>query len=238
MKRLLAAGYPRLYQICRCFRKNERGRKHLPEFTMLEWYSTGDDYQGIMHQCEELIQHIARSIDRPKIGYQGETIHLRTPWARMTVNEAFETYASIPLQTALENDRFDEIMVSEIEPNLGRGAPLFLFDYPASLGALARLKPQNPLIAERFELYIGGLELCNGFSELADPKEQRSRFVEEMRQRLLRGKPVYPMPDKFIDSLSDMASAGGNALGLDRLIMLFAGTTNIDDVVAFVPEEL
>jgi len=238
MKRLLAAGFSRLFQICRCFRKNERGGKHLPEFTMLEWYGKGDDYQDIMDQCEDLIRYVADIICVGLLCYQGETINLLGNWPRMTVSAAFQQYASVSMEDSLTKDRFDEIMVSEIEPNLGRGRPLFLYDYPASRGALARLKPQDPRLSERFELYICGIELCNGFSELNDPIEQRLRFEHEQAQRRLLGKSVYPMPETFLESLAEMPPAGGNALGLDRLVMLFANATQIDDVIAFIPEEL
>ena len=144
----------------------------------------------------------------------------------------------MPVEEALARDCFEEVMVNEIEPNLGATRPLFLYDYPAALGALARLKPENRRVAERFELYIAGIELCNGFSELTDPLEQRNRFESEQNFRHSLHKPVYPMPQSFLTALNDMPAACGNALGLDRLVMLFADTTEIDDVVAFTPEEL
>jgi lysyl-tRNA synthetase class 2 len=129
-------------------------------------------------------------------------------------------------------------MALEIEPNLGAPKPLFLYDYPASRGALARLKSGNDLLAERFELYIAGIELCNGFSELSDPAEQKSRFEEERHLRKSLGHQIYPMPLKFLNALEDMPVAAGNALGIDRLTMLFSDAPAIDDVVAFTPEEL
>lgn len=239
MKRLLAAGYPRLFQICRCFRKEERGRKHLPEFTMLEWYAAGWDYRDMMGQTEDLIRTVAADLGMINaIAYQNQTVDIEGPWQRMAVPAAFDTYGSISMDEALSTDRFDEVMGTEIEPNLGRETPVFLYDYPASRGALSRLKNGDSRLAERFELYICGLELCNGFSELADPVEQRIRFEKEQKERRLSGKPVYPMPEAFLQSLVGMPDAGGNALGIDRLIMLFADTTVIDDVVAFTPEEL
>jgi lysyl-tRNA synthetase class 2 len=142
------------------------------------------------------------------------------------------------VKEALAKDCFDEVMVDKIEPNLGSPRPLFLYDYPASLGALAKLKPQNKQLAERFELYIAGIELCNGFSELTDPAEQRTRFESEQNIRKSLNKSVYPMPQNFLNSLNDMPDACGNALGLDRLVMLFSDTADIDDVVAYTPEEL
>jgi len=154
------------------------------------------------------------------------------------VEEAFRQFAPVEVQEAIEKNCFEEILVKDIEPNLGKTRPHFLFDYPATLGALARLKPDNHLVAERFELYVAGIELCNGFSELTDPLEQRKRFESEQKLRRSFDKPVYPLPQKFLKSLNDMPEACGNALGLDRLVMLLADTADIDDVVAFVPEEL
>ena len=239
MKRLLAAEYSRIFQVCKCFRKDERGSRHLSELTMLEWYTVGHDYTDMMNQCEELIIHIAGNLGRKNfIQYQGRRIDLTLPWHRITVADAFNRWAGISVEQALDDDRFDEILALEIEPQLGNDKPLFLYDYPVVCGALARLKSSNRQLAERFELYIGGLELCNAFSELNDPEEQRERFEAERELRRSAGKPVYPMPEEFLNELTHMPDAAGNALGIDRLIMLFADTKNIEDVVAFVPEEL
>lgn len=238
MKRLLASGYTRIFQICRCFRQKERGSRHIPEFTMLEWYRAGSNYFDMMDECEALIKYVAvRSGCGNRIIYQGSRVDLDKPWTRMTVAEAFDRYASISVEKALSEERFDEIM-ADIEPVLGQSTPLFLYDYPASCGALAKLKTGSSSVAERFELYICGLELCNAFTELTDPKEQRARFEKELAFRKKAGKREYPMPEKFLESLSRMPDASGNALGLDRLVMLFADTGTIDDVVAFTPEEL
>jgi lysyl-tRNA synthetase class 2 len=239
MKQLLAAGYTRLFQICKCFRHKERGRLHLPELTMLEWYQAGGNYADLMVDCEELIGFIAgQTTGDNSLGYQGQLIHLETPWPRMSVDEAFRRYAIMEVDEALAKDCFDEVMVDKIEPNLGSPRPLFLYDYPAALGALAKLKPENKQLAERFELYIAGIELCNGFSELTDPAEQRTRFESEQNIRKSLNKSVYPMPQNFLNSLNDMPDACGNALGLDRLVMLFSDSAEIDGVVAFTPEEL
>jgi lysyl-tRNA synthetase class 2 len=239
MKRLLAAGYPRIFQICKCFRQKERGGKHLPEMTMLEWYTAGADYRHMMDQCRELILYL---VDRLGLShpltFQTRTIDMHKPWLDLTVTEAFERYGSISMAAALDSRRFDEIMGLEIEPHLGLTQPVFLYDYPAACGALARLKSGRPEVAERFELYIGGLELCNGFSELNDPREQRQRFVDESDQRRTAGKTVYAMPEPFLEALDHMPAAAGNALGLDRLVMVLTDQSRIDDVVAFIPEEL
>ncbi|MGD2185161.1 MAG: EF-P lysine aminoacylase EpmA [Desulfobacterales bacterium] len=239
MKRLLAAGMPRIFQIAKCFRQGERGRLHLPEMTLLEWYRTGSNYEDIMKECEALIGTVTRKICSEDIlTYQGQKINLTPPWPRISVSDAFDRSGSISLNAALEQDQFDDIMTAEIEPNLGPTQPVFLYDYPASRAALARLKPQDPRYAERFELYIGGLEICNAFSELTDQAEQCRRFEHEQDQRRKAGKPIYPPADKFLAALKDLPAAAGTALGIDRLIMLFADTTYIDDVVAFTPEEL
>jgi len=239
MKRLLSAGYPRIFQICRCFRKQERGRMHLPEFTLLEWYTAGHTYLEMMTQCEKLIQFASAVAGQPDaIGYRDRRILLSSPWDRMTVCEAFDRFSRISMKEALAQNRFDEIMAIEIEPCLGNDHPVFLYDYPASCSALARLKPDNPSVAERFELYIAGLELCNAFTELTDPVEQRKRFEAERRFRRHAGKMEYPMPESFLSALSDMPAASGNALGMDRLILLLTDANSIDDVVAFIPEEL
>jgi lysyl-tRNA synthetase class 2 len=239
MKQLLAAGFAKVFQICKCFRSRERGRQHLPELTMLEWYKAEGDYTDLMDDCQKLIGVIVeQTTGNRSLCYQGQSIHLDPPWTRMSVEEAFGRYASMGPKEALAKNCFEEVMVNEIEPHLGATRPLFLYDYPAELGALARIKPENPLVAERFELYVAGLELCNGFSELADPVEQRKRFEAEQKIRKSYHKPVYPMPQNFLTALNDMPAAAGNALGIDRLVMLLADTTEIDDVVAFVPEEL
>jgi len=239
MKRLLAAGYPRIFQICKCFRRGERGRRHLPELTLLEWYTAGRNYTDMMTQCEALLTEVAESIGHEDgLCYQGRRIDLALPWPRMTVAEAFERLSGISVEQAIEEDRFEEVLALEIEPRLGIDRPVFLYDYPAAHGALARLKPSDRRVAERFELYIGGLELCNAFTELTDPKEQCERFDKERDSRRQAGKPAHPMPERFLEALGDMPEAAGNALGIDRLVMLFADTAEIDDVVAFTPEEL
>lgn len=239
MKRLIAAGYPRIFQICRCFRQKERGSKHLPEMTLLEWYTAGHNYFNMMDQCEELIRFVARRAGvKNFLVYQGNRIDLNPSWPRMSVTDAFEKFSSVSMETAMLQDRFDQVTAFDIEPNLGYGKPLFLYDYPASAASLAKLKPENRSMAERFELYINGMELCNAFSELTDPLEQRTRFENEQKNRSKFGLQAYPLPEKFLDSLQYMPEASGSALGIDRLVMLFADTTRIDDVVAFTPEEL
>jgi lysyl-tRNA synthetase class 2 len=154
------------------------------------------------------------------------------------VAEAFARWTATTAEAALGQDRFDELMVTDIEPRLGTRRPVFLYDYPAERGALARLEPGNASVAQRFELYIHGIELCNAFMELIDPKVQRERFEAELRAMAAMGKRCYPMPEAFLEALSDMPEAAGCALGVDRLVMLFCDAERIDDVVSFVPEEL
>jgi lysyl-tRNA synthetase class 2 len=239
MKRLLAAGYPRIFQLCRCFREKERGGRHLPEFTMLEWYRTGADYEDLMDDCEEIFRSVCREIYAgERFTFQGKTVYLDKPWPRISVGEAFLKYAGIGMLEALKAGTFNELMAFSLEPQLGNGTPVFLYDYPVELGALAQARQSDPSVAERFELYISGIELVNAFSELIDTVEQRSRFEKETAQRAASGKPVYPFPQKFIDCLEKMPRSAGAALGLDRLVMLFADKTEIDGVVAFTPEDL
>ena len=239
MKRMMAAGYEKVFQICRCWREGERGSLHLPEFTLLEWYTAGGDYRSLMEECEELIRFMARAIDMGRtIHFREYEIELSSPWERISVNEAFQRYPRTTVTEALKKNRFDEIMVQEIEPRLGLRKPTFLYDYPAERGALARLGSEDPTVAERFELYMGGLELANGFSELVDSEEQRKRFVMENENRQTRGKAIYPMPDRFLAELDDMPPSAGIALGVDRLAMFFLDARTIDEVVTFTPEEL
>jgi lysyl-tRNA synthetase class 2 len=239
MKRMMAAGYGKIFQICRCWREKERGSRHLPEFTLLEWYRAGADYQPLMDECEDLIGFVARAVDAwPTIHFRGCEIDLLSPWERISVKEAFQQNTHISMTEALNKDLFDEMMVQEIEPKLGIRKPTFLYDYPAERGALARLKKAEPDVAERFEFYMGGLELANGFSELVDSEEQRKRFHSENENRKSASKPIYSMPEKFLDELDEMPLSAGIALGVDRLVMIFLNAGTIDEVVAFTPEEL
>jgi lysyl-tRNA synthetase class 2 len=238
MKKLIASGLPRIFQICPCFRANERSDSHLSEFTLLEWYCRSATYLDLMNDCEQLICYIARELyQNDRFTYQGELISLACPWRRISVSEAFSAYGSLTMRQAIAQEKFDEIMVYEIEPALG-GEPVFLFDYPKERAALARLKPDDPTIAERFELYIGGHELANAFSELRDPVEQKNRFELEINERKAFDKPVYPVPHSFLKILHLMPKTAGIAMGIDRLVMLFADTASIDDVVAFTQDDL
>lgn len=247
MKRMLAAGCERIFQLCNCFRKGERGLLHLEEFTMLEWYRVNADYEDLMTDCEALLA--ALLVDLTGIvpcAFDGEGLRLaggrvigvRPPWDRLTVQEAFARYSPVPMKQALATDAFDEILVEHVEPCLGVDRPLFLYDYPVELGSLARRKKGDHSLAERFELYINGIELANGFSELTDVNEQRQRFARELmlmpEERQLRS----PMPERFLQDLAHLDEAAGIALGVDRLLMLLMGKANISEVVSFAPTDM
>jgi lysyl-tRNA synthetase class 2 len=239
MKRLLSQGHEKIFQICKCFRKNERGPRHLPELTLLEWYASSTTYLNLMDQCQGLFRHIAEKLGMgTHLAYQDKTIDLGLPFDRITVEQAFTLYGSKSAIQALEDGSFDEIMGFEVEPCLGKKRPCILYDYPAPLASLARLKPENKELAQRFELYIAGIELANGFTELNDPVLQRQRFLKENNLRVTRGETALPMPEKFLSDLNTMPEAAGIALGIDRLVMLFCNASTIDEVVAFTPESL
>jgi elongation factor P--(R)-beta-lysine ligase len=239
MKRLLAAGYQRIFQISKCFRAAERGDKHLPEFTMLEWYTIGFDYHQLMDQCQALLIAALKDMGyNQDIVWQNKKINLVSPWERITVADAFLKYAPVTLEEALVQDKFDEIMVEYVEPRLGIDRPTFIYDYPAKLAALSKIKMNDPTVAERFELYISGLELANGFSELTDANEQRQRFEEALKTRAAKNWTPYTIPEKFLQALQNMPPCAGIALGIDRMVMIIADAANIDDVVAFTPEML
>ena len=205
----------------------------------MEWYRAETDYLGLMDECEEMVVFVLEELGLPPVlEVQGKTLDLQRPWLRFTVQEAFEQYASTPLEQAMANGRFDETLVVEVEPHLGFPKPVFLYHYPSALAALARLSKDDPGVAERFELYMAGVELANAFSELTDPAEQRARFEMEMAKRKQHGKTVYPMPEKFLRALPFMPESAGIALGVDRLVMLLSHQKEIDPVVSFTPEEL
>jgi len=240
MKRLLAeTGVLRIFQICKCFRGKERGDRHLPEFTMLEWYRTDSDYRALMDECEDLIIEVASvSGQSGEISVKGNNINLAKPWDRLTVADAFAQYGPVSMREALAQNAFDELLCNHIEPQLGTKKPLFLYDYPVELGALARCRKDNPTVVERFEIYIAGLELANGFSELTDAREQGLRFEKEQDYMRKQGRPAGKMPEKFLASLSLMPETAGIALGVDRLAMILYNAEAIDQVVTFIPEDL
>jgi lysyl-tRNA synthetase class 2 len=242
MKRLLAAGLPRIYQVCRCFRRGELGQRHHPEFTMLEWYRAFTGMREVMRDTEELVAHVARSIHDGStiIPAQRAPVDVAPPWERLTVREAFDRYGGMSVDQALTSEElFFRVLVEKIEPQLGRGRPTFLTGWPASMASLARLDPQDPSVAERVEAFVDGMELSNGFTELIDVREQRQRLLRDQQARAQLGRAVYPLDERFLGALAEaIPPAGGNALGVDRLVMLVLGATHIDDVVAIAPGRL
>jgi len=234
MKRLLCRGHKNIYQISRCWRKGERGRRHLPEFTMLEWYRADSDYLDLMNDCDELLAHVATKCGT----HTGEQIIQVGKAERITVQEAFQRYSKKEMFESVQDHSFDECIVTEIEPALPHNRPVILMDYPAPMASLARLKTIDNSVAERFELYLGGLELANGFSELNDPAEQKMRFTETNLHRKAGGLSPLPLPEPFLKELASMPVSAGIALGVDRLVMLLSNAEKIDDVVTFTPEEL
>ena len=245
MKRLLAQGCRQLFQICHCFRKEEVGRLHQSEFTLLEWYHVGWSYAELMEECEEFIralvcsgQELPGSAGQDGLHRGDRRISLAGPWERLTVQEAFRRYARLEATEALRQDLFDELLVTEIEPHLGWERPVFLYDYPSELASLARRRANNPMVAERFELYIAGIELANGFSELIDPAEQRRRFAEEIRRSQAAGNAYSAMPERFLADLGNLGETAGVALGLDRLLMLLLGCDSVAEVITLPRQDL
>jgi lysyl-tRNA synthetase class 2 len=206
---------------------------------MLEWYRTNSDYQDIMQECEEFIVSLASDITGDTICRVGNhEVSLAAEWERITVAEAFRKHSPVSVKESVREGTFDEIFCIHVEPHLGLSRPVFLYDYPAALGSLARLRADDAEVAERFELFIGGMEMANGFSELTDAVEQRRRFQAEQQKMVQMGATPAPLPDRFLHDLERMPPTGGIAVGVDRLAMVLLGAATIDEVVTFIPEEL
>ena len=240
MKRLLAAGMDRIFQVTRAFRDGERGRRHNPEFTILEWYRTGCDYNAIMQDCEELLAHLAVVLygvpALPEARGARPAVDLSPPWERVTFHQAF-TRAGLSTE-GLSRDERTLAFVERVEPSLGRTHGTFLTEYPADDASLARLKPKDPSVAERFEAYAGGLELANGFSELCDADAYLDRCMADLAERRRLGLPEYPIDARYVAMLRDgLPECAGVAVGMDRVVMLLSGAASIEDVIAF-PLEL
>ncbi len=235
MKRLLAAGYPKIYQMGPCFRADERGERHHPEFCMLEWYHAGGNYLDILEETQALLRHVSQAVlGRTSLAYAGQNIELAGQWPIITVAEAFLKFAGWNPAIAFDANRFELDLVEKVEPKLTRDRPVVLMDYPAEVAALARRKPQDQRTAERWELYIGGLEIANAFGELTDPAEQRARFAACAAERNTRGQTVYPLDHAFLAALEDgLPDCAGIALGVDRLLMLLTGALSLDSVLPF-----
>jgi lysyl-tRNA synthetase class 2 len=255
-KKLLAAGESKIFEFARVFRDRERGDRHLPEFTMLEWYRANEDYEAVMTDCAVLIARAAQTTGAGQFSFRG---HSADPFAEpdlLTVADAFARFAGIDLLATIDgaegnraalaeaararvrisdddnwSDIFSKVLVEHVEPHLGQGRMTILFEYPAPEAALARTRQGDPRVAERFEIYACGVELANGFGELTDAAEQRRRFTEAMDEKERRYGERYPLDDEFLAAVAQMPPASGVALGFDRLVMLAAGATRIDQVV-------
>lgn len=236
MKRLLALGFKKIYQLGPCFRTGERGNKHNPEFTMLEWYRANANDRTILGDLKKLICDAAASVNGTyTLSFQGTEIDLAGTWELITVRDAMKRFAGWDPVTHFDADRFDFDMAEKIEPALPKDRPCVLVDYPAPAASLARLQPDDDTVAQRWEAYIGGLELCNAYGELTDSIEQRRRFEAARAKKIAVGETPMPLDEDFLTALHNMPPAGGAALGVDRLAMLLLDIPDIADVRAFCP---
>lgn len=225
MKRMLVAGYERLYQIGPCFRRGELGEKHHPEYTMLEWYQTGADYMDILEETKGLLCALS---DDSRL----------KEWETITVSDAFQQWAGWDPAGNYDAERFEVDLVDKVEPALPRDKAVVLIDYPAEAAAFSRLKPGNPNVAERWELYLNGIEIANAYSELVDAAEQERRFAASAEERREMEKPVYPIDNDFMEAMKQgLPECAGIALGFDRLVMILSDASTLDDVIAFREEE-
>lgn len=256
-KKLLAAGETRIFDLARVWRNRERGPLHSPEFTMLEWYRTGEPYEQLMDDCAGLLALAAETAGTKLFSFRGLEVDPFAAPERVTVAEALERFAGVDLLATVEAgggtdrdglaaqardagvrvaeddtwaDVFSRLLVEKVEPRLGVGRATILCEYPISEAALARPKAADPRVAERFELYACGVELANAFGELTDAAEQRRRFVAEMDEKARVYGERYPIDEELLAALEVMPEACGSALGFDRLVMLATGASRIDQV--------
>jgi elongation factor P--(R)-beta-lysine ligase len=256
-KKLLAAGEQRIFSLVHCFRNNERGPLHHPEFCLLEWYRADEPYETLGRDCGALLAAVAEALGVTSLSFRGASADPFAEPERLSVAAAFARYAGIDLVSCLAgdgkdrarlaaaagkaavrvteddswSDLFSKILSQLVEPHLGHGRAVLLDDYPACEAALARLKPDDPRFAQRFELYACGVELANGFGELTDPVEQKRRFEAEMTERQAIYGSSYPIDADFLSALAFMPQASGIALGFDRLVMLMTGAAHIEQVI-------
>jgi lysyl-tRNA synthetase class 2 len=256
-KKLLAAGERRIFELARVFRNRERGALHHPEFTLLEWYRADEPYEAVMADCAAILAVAARVAGATQVGFRGRTADPFAAPERLSVADAFARFAGIDLLATLDgrdgnrdalaaaaaaagvrhaadddwSDIFSRVLVERIEPNLGIGRATILDRYPLVEAALARPTRADPRVAERFELYVCGVELANAFGELTDAAEQRRRFEHEMAEKQRRYGERYPVDEDFLAALAHMPPACGSALGLDRLVMLVTGASRVDQVI-------
>ncbi|MGW9329760.1 EF-P lysine aminoacylase EpmA [Bosea sp. NPDC055594] len=257
-KKLLAAGERRIFDFARVFRNRERTALHHPEFTMLEWYRVGEPYEALMADCAELLAQAARAAGAASLRWRGSEVDPFAEPERLTLHEAFARHAGIDLMATIAadgatdrealagqaraagirlaeddswSDIFSRVLAEKVEPHLGRGRATILCEYPISEAALARPKPGDPRVAERFELFACGVELANAFGELTDPAEQRRRFEADMDEKERIYGERYPIDEDFLAALGAMPEASGIALGFDRLVMLCTDARRIEDVL-------
>lgn len=239
MKRLLCAGCEKIYEIGPCFREGERGERHNPEFTMLEWYRAQSDSSAILEDFKAICEASARAVHGgTKCAFRGGEVDFsRDAWEVISVEEAYVRWAGWNPFEAYDGARFEEDMALVIEPSLPKDHPVVLRGYPAAAASLARLMPEDARVADRWEAYAGGMELCNAFGELTDAVEQRKRFLATARFREEERKAVaYPLDEAFLGALkAGMPPSGGAALGVDRLCMVLLGANSIDEVRGFCP---
>jgi elongation factor P--(R)-beta-lysine ligase len=259
MKKLLVAGLPRIWQLAHVFRDGERGITHHPEFSMLEWYRAGASWRDLVADCEGVLHACQEAAGAEALVWRGQRADARRTWRAISVAEAFREHCEIDLlATAPDPQRpelgllaaaarrigiephpgddwealYFRIFLERIEPRLGLGAPTVLYDYPLSMAALSRRNPDDPRLAERFELYVCGLELANAFGELTDPAEQRSRFLADQAKKHALYGETYPIDEDFLAALDHgLPQAAGIALGFDRLVMLATGAADIEEVL-------
>jgi lysyl-tRNA synthetase class 2 len=257
-KKLLAAGETKIFDFARVFRNREQTGTHAPEFTMLEWYRANAPYESVIADCLDIVRVAAGTTGLKMFSHRGKDCDPRKEAQRLTLADAFRHHAGMDLMKTLDAngqgdrnaiataarragfdvadddtwaDIFSKVLVARVEPKLGIGQPTVLYEYPRCEAALARATPHDPRVAERFELYVCGVELANGFGELTDPVEQRKRFDAEMNEKERIYGERYPIDEDFLAALAHMPPASGVALGFDRLVMLATGARNLNDVI-------
>jgi lysyl-tRNA synthetase class 2 len=257
MKKLIAAGERKIYEFARVFRNRERSALHAPEFTMLEWYRANEPYEHLMSDCAELLRLSAKITGATEFRFRDAICDPFLEPERLTVQNAFLKFAKIDLLATLPNgvpdhnalrraaenagiriaqddtwaDMFSRIMIEKIDPNLGMGRATILLEYPVVEAALARPKPSDPRVAERFEFFVCGVELANAFGELTDADEQRRRFESDMDKKETLYGERYPIDEEFLRALAHIPDTSGIALGFDRLVMLATGAPSINQIL-------
>ena len=263
LKKFLATGKEKIFEIAKCFRNGEALEgTHCPEFTMLEWYRAPGKLSNIMDDTEALFKFVMNKLDKHQFSYRGIQIYCFEKWERVAMKELFQKYLSVNLDEYLEtkkifelakklgyqadpNDEYEniffKIFLNEIEPKLGLEKPIFVYDYPAQMCSLSKLTESDPRYAERFELYIGGLEIANAFGELTDPAEQQKRLEDDRKLRQKLGKEIWSVDPDFIAALGELEKqgreAGGIALGIDRMVVLCTGAKDIKEVIFSSPAD-